>query len=595
MKIKEKLFSVTGIFIFYMVFSLILIMVFRFFFPQEPAPLRIFATPWWLVSGILNCIQMFPALTFSALIIPFGIKDYGQVKLAKYSPYFLDMMKVPIITAIIAVVIYGLLYFLIFPAARDHESTMRFQGQLFRIAKNRAMEHAEKNEWPEADQFIALCERIWPGSPETASLKTTVAIGFDEYRLSASETWAEERYDIHESRAGGLRGSPGDRTPVDAVEALALAETALAEKRYYDAHWLATLAGRLAKAGSTEMTRAAVLASSAWNEVSALAPNSRETEGYSLYHTKRDGYEAMVSGDWIRGYYIFKDLADLTPADPDVSNFLAQCEQEIAGIAFFTDELELTVGDILTGAVFSFPDRSGGRMVARMSSLSAFPDFAYGIGFEILAFNRAGELSYSMTAPYVKILPLRVQGTERLVFLLRALDRQDQNLQWGPVWTKEPPEQMQMEPGKDEIVVDMGIENFFLMTRVRRGVGNLFLRDLLDAAKSLEDYGYIPQVFEAEILRRISEPVILLPMTILMIITGWRFRARKRPRYLAFPMLVILPMVFTSVVHIYRHIFAVLGIGMILTLGFSLAAVCFTVGSLVLFIIALMLLAAQHS
>ncbi|MFP3091482.1 hypothetical protein LQZ21_14285 [Treponema sp. TIM-1] len=592
MKIKEKLFSVTGIFIIYILASLVLIMAFQFFFPPEPSPLRIFAARWWLIGGILNSINLFPALAFSALIIPFGIKNYGHIKLSKYSPYFLDMMKAPIITAISAVVIYGLLYFLIFPVVRDYEATMRFQGQLFRIAKNRAMEHAAKEEWPEADQFMTLCERIWPESPETASLKGEIAIGFDGYRISASEARAEERYAIQDSQEARPGRSPGMRTPVDAAEALALAETALAEKRYYDAHWLATLAGRLAKAGSTEMTRAAVLASSAWNEVSTMMPNVRETEGYAHYHLKRDGYEAMVSGDWIRGYYIFKELSGLTPADPDIPNFLTQCEQGIAGIAFFTDELELTIGDMLIGAVFSFPDRGRGRVVMRMSSLSVFPDFAYGIGLEILAFTAAGELSYSMEAPYVKILPLRVQGEQRLVFLLRALDRQDKNLQWGPVWTKEQPSDL----GNDEIVFNIGIEEFLLMTRVRRGVGSLFLQDLLNAAKGLEDYGYIPQVFEAEILRRISEPVILLPMTILVLIIGWRFRAKKQPRYLVLPMLFILPMVFNSIiVDAYRHIFTTLDIGMILTLGFPLAAVCLIAGSLVFFIIALMLLAAQHN
>jgi hypothetical protein len=590
-KIKGEIFSETGIFIIYILVSLALIMGFCFFFPPEPSPLRIFAAHWWLISGIITGITMFPALTFSALIIPFGIKNYGHIKIEKYSPYFLDMMKAPIITAISAVVIYGLLYFLVLPMARDDASTMRFQGQLFRIARNRAAEHAANREWPEADRFMALCEQIWPDSPETVSLKTEITIGFDEYRISASEALAEERYDIPVRQDPSPGPVPGDRTPVDAAEALVLAERALAEKRYYDAHWLATLAGRLARAGSTEMTRAALLASSAWNEVSAMMPTARETEGYSHYHLKRDGYEAMISGDWIRGYYIFKELSGLTPADPDIKNFLAQCEQGIAGIAFFTDELELTIGDILIGAVFSLPGQGRGRVVARMSSLSVFPDFAYGIGLEILAFNAAGEPSYSMEAPYVKILPLRVQGEERLVFLLRALDRQDKNVQWGPVWIKE----RQPDPGNDEIVLNMGIEDFLLMTRVRRGVGNLFLAELLNATKSLEDYGYIPQIFEAEILRRISEPVVLLPMTILVLIIGWRFRAKKQPRYVALPMVVILPVVFNNVVHIYWHIFTTLEVGMILTLGFPLAAVSLAAGSLVLFIIALMLLAAQHN
>jgi hypothetical protein len=590
MKIKETLFSVTGIFILYIVGAMSVIMAFRFFFPQQPAPLLPFSVHWRLIGGVLNCITMFPALVFSALIIPFGIKEYGHIEYSKFSPRFLDLMKAPVITAISGVTVYGLLFLLVFPVARDYQSSMSFQGQLFRISKDRAMENAAREEWPEAARFIGICERIWPENPETASLKTEITINFDEYQMAASGALAEERYGINEDQSPNSGRVPGDRTPVDAAEALSLAEKALTERRYYDAHWLATLGSRLARPGSVEMTRAALLASSAWNELSAIMPNTRETEAYSLYYLKREAYEAMISGDWIRGYYSFKDLSARIPTDPDVVNFLTQCEQGVSGIAFFTDELELTIGDVLTEAVFSFPGRAGGRMVARISSLSVLPDFAYGIGFELLAFDLRGGLSYSVEAPYVKILPLRVQGEQRLVFLTRALDRQNRDLQWRALWTGE----RQAEPEGDELVLNMGFDDFLLITRVNRGVGNLFLKDLVKAAGSLEDYGYVPQVFEGEILRRISEPVMLLPLSILVIIIGWRFRAKKHPRYIALPMLLVLPLVFNGFVYAYRHIFAALDIGMILTLGFPLAAVFLAAGGLVVFIAAVLLLAAQH-
>ncbi|MDR1109071.1 MAG: hypothetical protein LBL19_08560, partial [Spirochaetaceae bacterium] len=531
MKIKEKLFAFTGLFLLYMVLSLAVVFVFRFLFPPQPEPLRIFSTQWRVINGVLAAITLFPALVFSALTIPFALKDYGNLQLAKFSPQFLDMFKVPVITAIGAVVVYGLLFFLAFPAAWDYESTIRFQGRMFRLSRERAAQYAAQREWPEAARFIAICEGIWPESEEIDSLKTEIAVHYEEYRIIASEALAEERYNIHDAPKTGPVRMPGDRTPVDAAEALALAETALAEKRYYDAHWLATLAGRLARTASAEKTRAALLASSAWNEMAALAP--RDTGSYDLYRVKREGYEALLAGDWIRGYYIFKELSPLTPADPDVKNFLARCEQGIAGIAFFTDELKIALGEVLTDAVFSFPNRYGGRAVARFSSLSVSPDYAYGVGLEMVSFDAAGGPLFRVEAPYVKILPIQVQGEQRLVFLMLALERQDENVQWKPVWTGD----LLPEPGINEAIVDMSYETFSLITRINRGTEHLFLGELFDAAKNLENYGYIPQVFEAEILRRVSNPLILLPVTILVIIAGWRFRAKKQPRHVVLPML----------------------------------------------------------
>jgi hypothetical protein len=59
-------------------------------------------------------------------------------------------------------------------------------------------------------------------------------------------------------------------------------------------------------------------------------------------------------------------------------------------------------------------------------------------------------------------------------------------------------------------------------------------------------------------------------------------------------MLVILPIVFNGFVYAYRHIFSILELGMILSLGFPLAAFFLAAGSLVLFVLAIFLLAAQH-
>jgi hypothetical protein len=101
-------------------------------------------------------------------------------------------------------------------------------------------------------------------------------------------------------------------------------------------------------------------------------------------------------------------------------------------------------------------------------------------------------------------------------------------------------------------------------------------------------------VFQAEIMSRISEPVVLLPLAILAIVIGWRFRAKQRPRYLWFPMLLVLPLVFNGFLHYSRTLFDNLGIWLILSLGFSTALFVFFAGVLLFFICTLILLAAQH-
>jgi hypothetical protein len=314
------------------------------------------------------------------------------------------------------------------------------------------------------------------------------------------------------------------------------------------------------------------------------------TDLEKLYRLKRDGYEAMIGEEWIRGYYILKELSRRNPEDPDARNFLARCEEELGRIVFFTDELELRIGEILMGPVFSFPGRYEGRAAVRCSSLSAFPGFTYVLGLELMTFNPQGELTGRVEAPYAKFLPVRVSGRERTVVLMRALDRLDKNTHWGPHWTGS----QHSEIGDDQIILDVPYEDFLLITRISRGVDSLFMGELSIAADRMGNYGFIPQVFQAEILRRLSNSALHLSLTIFALLLGWRFRAKKHLRFVWLPMLGVLPLIANGAVYGYRHIFDDLDIGMILSLGFPLAVFISMAGSLILFVLALVLLAAQH-
>jgi hypothetical protein len=584
---KNPLSSPAGVFVIYAAASLVIIGGFRFIFPGQPAPLRIFSVPWRITRGALDFIGLFPALALSSLVIPFGAAGGSREPYARFSPRFLELLKAPILTAMIATVVYGLLFFLALPVLRDIQSNMRFEGQLFRLSRERAEEYAADAAWPEAAQLIALCDSIWPDSPETASLRVAVSIGLDEYRNTPGGSVTEG---LIPRRSPADEGIPGQQNPVEAAEALALAERALREERFYDAHWLANLGGRLARTGSAEAGEAARLASMAWNAISSLEPNAREARVYGLYHQKREGYEAMVSEDWVRAYYIFKDLAEKTPGDPDVANFMVMCERGVASVAFFTDEIQLAVGDILTGPVFSLPGSPGGRSVLRLSSLSAFSDFSFGMGMELVSYDARGDPAYTVEAPYVKILPITLGSSPRLLLLMRALDRRDERVRWEPVWTGAG----RSGPGDAQMVLDMSYDQWLLLSKVPRGTENLLIGELFAAADTLGDYGYIPQVFQAEALRRFAEPAVFLPVAVLGIVIGWRYRAKKRSRYTGVPMLIILPLVFNGLVHVYRNAVNTLGIYLVISLGFPMAALIFITATVLLFILALISLAAQH-
>jgi hypothetical protein len=234
--------------------------------------------------------------------------------------------------------------------------------------------------------------------------------------------------------------------------------------------------------------------------------------------------------------------------------------------------------------------------VVRFASLSNFKDFSYVIGVEVLGFTGEGSLAYRVEAPYGKIHPLTVDlaGGENshTVLLLRALDRENEKQRWEPRW--EPGEAYQEELGGAQLVLDIGYDDFLLSAEARRGLANLSINDLLNGAKRLGTRGHIPELFQAEILHRLGEPVMFLPFAITAIIAGWRLRAAKRPRYMGIPMLGIIPLVFSALFAAFRAAIYNIGSLLALSLPFTWALGIFIAASLVSFIISLIVLAGQH-
>ena len=581
---KQGIFSPLGIFLMYILASGLVIMGFRLIYAGEAAPLSSFSFSWRLIRGLLDFLGLFPALVLSALVIPFGFKIRPKETINPFSPQFLQSLKMPIITAIVAAAVYAILFSLVLPIARDYEANLRFQGRLHRLAREQAQEHAARGEWAQAAQFLAICEKIWPGGYQVAALNAETQNRLEEMR----------RFDVPLFDAIPPPGLPGQQ-PLDVTEALALAQTAFAEERFFDAHWLATLGSRLASPNSPEEATARRLSSLAWDGVNSLAPTMQETHAFNVFRLKRDGYEALNTEEWIRAYYIFLQLLELSPGDPDVHRFFAMSKEGLRQVAFFIDEMDMAMGTILTGAVFSLPFESG-RVVMRFSSISVFPDAAYCMNAEILAFDRDGRLLWSMEAPYAKIFPLSFspdtpgQPGQRLAVLLRSLDRLDENLRWEPVVESFG----QTAPDNAQIALTVSWDDFVLLSDVRRGLSGLSIADLRRASENLRFLGYAPELFQVELIRRFTEPLFLLLLGILAITVGWRYRALKHPRFMGFVMLGILPVVFNGLVIFCRGWISNLGIWAVVSLGFTTAAFVFGAAILLLFVLFLIMLASQH-
>jgi hypothetical protein len=588
---RETFYSPPAIFAIYVIAASLIILLFRLVFPGEVSPLPVFSRDWRLIRGLIDIIALFPAVAFSALVVPFGLAS-EETRYSDLSARLFKHMMTPLMTAICAAGLYVVLFFLVLPLAQNYEGNLRFRGDVYDLAKERAQTHAQAGEWLEASQLIGVCDTVWYQSPDIAPLRTEVEIHLEELRFEEDKRLAGGDH-AGRLNSASISAIPGQREPLDAAEAITLGEAALSDERPFDAHWFATIAGRIAKADSPEKTGASRLAARAWNKIESQETTRGENRVHSIYLLKLSGYEAMVSGDWIRAYYIFKQLLELTPFDPDAENFFAASEKGTKECAFFMDEMEILPGETLSGVVFSLPARGRQeRAVMRVASLSTYPDYAYAIGIEYMVFNSQGHLLLNLQAPYAKIRPITLNDQPQTLFLMRALDRNDSTKRWEPEW--EAQNRIVYQPETAQITLTIDYETFLMLSEIRQDLPSLYITDLFAASRIAREMGYVPEVFQAEILNRLGTCVFFLPMAVIVIIIGWNFRARHYPRYFFTLLLPVLPVVFNGMVYLYRTVFNIVGISLILSLGFSLAFTLFIVILVVFFILALIFMAFQH-
>ena len=228
----------------------------------------------------------------------------------------------------------------------------------------------------------------------------------------------------------------------------------------------------------------------------------------------------------------------------------------------------------------------------RIGSLSSTPDYAYGIGIEYMVFDSDARPLLSLQAPYAKILPITLNDQPEVLFMMRALDRYDRNKRWEPKLLIQ--DNTIYRSGTAQITLNVSYETFITLSEMRQELSSLHIRDLFIAAYIAEEQGYIPEVYEAEVLNRLGACLFFLPMAVIAIIIGWRFRARQHSRYFFVLLLPILPMVFNGLVFLYRSVFNIVGITLLLSVGFSNALALFIVILAFSFIASLFFLAAQH-
>lgn len=280
-----------------------------------------------------------PALQISGILVGYALSFGARVdeSVDRWSQSLLDWIKEAFGITLIALGAFVLMAEGVSPvmAARREAAITRSEDYRDYLTVSRLA--LVRGDPGEAAFRAGLALEIWKDSPEALTISEECKLRLaDRADASASVPPPAEIDPL-------VAGSPSGLTVVEAMNRSVAAEKAL---DFYNAHYYATLAARLAKPGDPNREAAQRMASNAWNRITEGSDSLRARGDARLFDVKQKGYLAIQSGDYLTAYYVFLGLnsedesKDDGKRDPDIARFLEVARRGVLESFFFMDETE---------------------------------------------------------------------------------------------------------------------------------------------------------------------------------------------------------------------------------------------------------------
>ena len=575
-------------------FGFIGCLVFSFLTPLSVNLLDPFIQGFRFRSGVLLFIGYIPALQISGLLIGYALafSKNASETVERWSGQLLSYLKGAFILCLIFISIYivlaeGVAPFLL---TRQDESIARTDdyNDFISISKD----SFARGLTAEAEFQANRALQIWSKSPETNKI-------LDIIRLEIG--------DSNDNAFGLENKSKADSAPVffgseglSVRMALDKANKAYSDEDFYNAHYYAMLAWSIAPATDPNKSEAMQAASAAWNQITEGMDLLKAEGDKQLYSTKHYGYEAIQRKDYLKAYYIFSALQTQQlgskdkKIDPDVERFLDVSRKGVLESFFFIDEtLNMQLFETARDVFFVIKGTDGISHCIFIRGVTYTTeggrDMAFLRDFEYARIDRHNKLDYHYSVPYVKMYPYSTStGLAQPELLLKAVNRTTEGDEIiSEVLYGDVPE---ME--RNMIRLDMPYKDFNLIVAANKGAPSMSLIELMQFIDQAERYGFSRSVYLQEMISRLSDPFLMLIISIYTLVLGWRYRLGKKVLFkawwiLTIPLFPVLSLFVIGSVRYIARLCIVLFVGLVpensLLLMLVFLALCFTLMSVYFF------------
>lgn len=493
-----------------------------FFMPIKETVLPVSLFSWKIRESILLFIFYFPFIYTSALIFAYPIifGKFGPAKMQRRSSAMIRFIQHFFIFSLAVLSFYVVLAEAVKPILMEYQSRSVYQALTHKEYTKLAKEAYDRNDYSQAGDHIGRALSIWPQSEDAMKLNEMIKIAGE--KLSLDKTDSVLRKNISEE----------DNISMTAEAALKRAEMAALAFDFYTAHYYAKLAMQTFQDGNPLKIDAENLAVRAWAEVEKGLASYKDAPSIALYKSKKAAYETLQRGDYIRAYYSFLQIDSSMRAsnpdkkDPEVERFLNLSRVELEKNVFFTDELKNIPNFIMRGDIsFTVGEHSHECAVIKIHGISHGSStlrneiYLMNVLYTRLGISNAEK--WSIIIPYAKLIEVvDDEGKNRLMLQICSVDRYSEEKNVYPkVLSGEIPRE-----NAHNILLPMTMTDFILIEKSISGPSAMKISDLYYFSLIAEKYGLKKEAYLSEVLYRLTEPLLLLIVSLLVLILAWRFR-----------------------------------------------------------------------
>ncbi len=552
-----------------------------------------FVLAYRIRAVVLFFIQYLPPLYISGLLIGFTISfsRHADEAVGRWSGKLLGILKSSFVIMLIVIGGHVILTEGVAPIARTRMASAVSRSADYQEHVRMSRDLLRNDEPRSAEKQVLSALDIWKESPDALEL-------LDACRYRSAEKYGSDVMPEQDSASDTVVLQ--EFSGMTVLDALDISEDAARDLDFFDAHYYAMLAYRLSRPDDPLRERALRMASEAWNRIVEGTALLHARDDAALYDAKKAAYNALNQGDYLTAYYEFLDLHAQDTArgdqkrDPDLERFLEIARQGVLETFFFMDEtLQLRPFESARNVLFTLRRLDGGTDAVYAAGViytrDSGRDVVYLRDFELVRHNMFHQIEYHIRVPVVKMFAWSGDDkAARSQLLLQSVDRSGERRKQGPVVLAGKPESRDMSV----LLLDLPYRDFSLIVSANRGADSMNMVELIRFYDRAEHYGFEPGIYLREVILRLSEPFILLILSVMALVAGWKYRLGSGvlfkawwlllvPLFSVVSHLVIQTVRFFTGLCIHYFVLTAPALAMLLTLVFL--ALCFTAASLYFF------------